>query len=295
MNRMFRRITVLFLCVALLVCGAVTVGADVGPYPTQGCVIDLFIPGYSNQYGKTGGGPDYVREPNSSVVVSDISEAFDDLHEKLVSNIKNEEDGKCSIEVSNVVRQGNSLILDCNAVANLVKNDSTGLAYSEYRATLYVVTVDKESGEIVRYDFVHDILPDGWDDEDPSTMNARFFDYQKECTEIILPAGIDTERFGYYFCVLVYGNPFECPTCDYVGVYLSSLTNIPVPTKDSVYGDANEDGALNLSDATKILKYIAKWDGIELNRYLCDVDGNLWVGMTDVSRILKLIAGWVNI
>lgn len=324
----FKRIAVLFVCLALLVSSTMAVGgvgvvylyslipetahmineADVAAlnewlkaYPSDNCVIDLFVPGFSMKYLRNSEDSDTVdfditplAAPNSSVVVSDIPEIFDGVYEKFVSNIKSDEEGKCSIDVSNIVRQGNSIILDCNAVAYICYFDGATMC-SDHRANLYAVTVDKESGEIVRYDFIHDLLPDGWDDEEAfSPSNSEYFDFEKDRVEIAFPAGIDTDKYSYALCVLVYPD-YVFDGLYYGEVYLSAMTDVAVLSEDSVYGDANEDGALNLADATEILKYIAKWDGIELNRNLCDVDGDLSVGMTDISRILRLIAGWANI
>ena len=56
--------------------------------------------------------------------------------------------------------------------------------------------------------------------------------------------------------------------------------------------DANTDGKINLTDASLMLKYIAGWDGIELNVSLCDLSGNGRIDLMDVSIILKIIAGW---
>lgn len=59
----------------------------------------------------------------------------------------------------------------------------------------------------------------------------------------------------------------------------------------SAYGDVNGDGKVSLSDASLILKYIAKFE-VEIDTKLADVTGNGRVNLTDVSRILKRVAKW---
>lgn len=59
----------------------------------------------------------------------------------------------------------------------------------------------------------------------------------------------------------------------------------------TLYGDSNEDGKVNLGDASNILKSIAKWD-VEINSLASDVNGDGKVALNDVSLILKYIAKW---
>ncbi|MBE6708145.1 MAG: hypothetical protein E7578_02735 [Ruminococcaceae bacterium] len=61
------------------------------------------------------------------------------------------------------------------------------------------------------------------------------------------------------------------------------------------YGDANGDQSITLLDTSLMLKYIARWDTIQIDTVAADVnlDGN--VTLADVSRILKYIAKWNGI
>lgn len=59
----------------------------------------------------------------------------------------------------------------------------------------------------------------------------------------------------------------------------------------TLYGDSNEDGKVNLGDASNILKRIAKWD-IDINSTASDANGDGKVTLSDVSLILKYIAKW---
>jgi len=58
-----------------------------------------------------------------------------------------------------------------------------------------------------------------------------------------------------------------------------------------IYGDANRDGKINLTDVSAMLKHIAKW-GVGLCVPAADVSANDKVNLADVSSLLKWIAGW---
>ncbi len=60
----------------------------------------------------------------------------------------------------------------------------------------------------------------------------------------------------------------------------------------SAFGDANGDDRINISDASLILKHIAKWDGLEINIKYSDANKDGKINISDVSYILKKIAGW---
>jgi len=54
-------------------------------------------------------------------------------------------------------------------------------------------------------------------------------------------------------------------------------------------GDANGDGKVNLSDASLMLKFIAKWK-VTVDEVAADTDGNSKVTVADVSNVLRYIA-----
>ena len=56
-------------------------------------------------------------------------------------------------------------------------------------------------------------------------------------------------------------------------------------------GDANSDSKVNLSDASKMLQKIAKWE-VTIDEMIADVDGNGAVNLSDVSRLLQVLAKW---
>ena len=59
-----------------------------------------------------------------------------------------------------------------------------------------------------------------------------------------------------------------------------------------VYGDVNGDGSINLSDVSKVLQYIAKWEVKDFDPAAADVNGDGKVNLTDASRMLQYIAKW---
>ncbi|MBE6708056.1 MAG: hypothetical protein E7578_02285 [Ruminococcaceae bacterium] len=77
--------------------------------------------------------------------------------------------------------------------------------------------------------------------------------------------------------------------CKDCGTILEAGEIIPKP--DKVSGDTSGDGKVTLTDASMILKYIAKWE-MTMDASVADVNGDGKVTLTDVSMILKYIAKW---
>ena len=74
------------------------------------------------------------------------------------------------------------------------------------------------------------------------------------------------------------------------GVTVTGATVIA--EKGFTYGDANDDGTINLSDVTVVLQQVAKWENVKINLDAADVnaDGNL--NLSDVTLLLQYIAKW---
>ena len=73
-----------------------------------------------------------------------------------------------------------------------------------------------------------------------------------------------------------------CMKCDFCGTEeVMAVT----------YGDVNEDGKINLGDASLLLKKIAKWD-VTLNETAADVTADGKINLADASLLLKKIAKW---
>lgn len=68
-------------------------------------------------------------------------------------------------------------------------------------------------------------------------------------------------------------------------------TTAPVPTKEMIYGDVNEDGSVNIKDATVIQKHIAKLSEITGDlKTAADVNGDNIVSVKDASAIQRYTA-----
>lgn len=64
-----------------------------------------------------------------------------------------------------------------------------------------------------------------------------------------------------------------------------------IVSDDVVYGDANDDEKVDLSDVTLLLKYLAGWE-VEINDKSADVNADGDVNLADVTLLLKYIANW---
>ncbi|MBE6709114.1 MAG: hypothetical protein E7578_07735 [Ruminococcaceae bacterium] len=59
-----------------------------------------------------------------------------------------------------------------------------------------------------------------------------------------------------------------------------------------IIGDANGDGKVNLSDASVMMKHIAKHKDIEIDEGQSDINDDGYVTLSDVSALMRRIAGW---
>ena len=74
-------------------------------------------------------------------------------------------------------------------------------------------------------------------------------------------------------------------------VLVSARNRYDVLASGYLYGDANTDGQINLSDVIDILKYITNWN-IAINTTLADVNCDSKITLSDATMILKYIARW---
>ena len=64
------------------------------------------------------------------------------------------------------------------------------------------------------------------------------------------------------------------------------------PDSYGLLGDANEDGIINVMDATSVQKYLAGLSSLsDTGMYLADVDSNGIVNIMDATTIQKYLAG----
>ncbi len=55
-------------------------------------------------------------------------------------------------------------------------------------------------------------------------------------------------------------------------------------------GDVDGNGKVNLQDAVRLQKYIAKWKDVDVNPEALDVNKDGKVNLTDVNEILRKVA-----
>jgi len=68
--------------------------------------------------------------------------------------------------------------------------------------------------------------------------------------------------------------------------------NVDLNEGIDIIGDANGDGKVNLSDATVMMKHVAKHKGVKIDEGQADINDDGYVTLSDVSALLKRIAGW---
>jgi len=61
---------------------------------------------------------------------------------------------------------------------------------------------------------------------------------------------------------------------------------------DVIYGDADGNGAVNLLDASAMMKFAAGWSDVAISEAAADVDGSGKVNLVDVGLVMKAIAKW---
>ena len=64
--------------------------------------------------------------------------------------------------------------------------------------------------------------------------------------------------------------------------------------KAVIWGDASKDGKITLTDATRMLQSIAKWN-VDISEFAGDVDRNGNVNLSDVAKLLQKLALWDDI
>ena len=74
-----------------------------------------------------------------------------------------------------------------------------------------------------------------------------------------------------------------------------TVQNGAVLVAERVPGDASGDGELNVKDATILRRYLAGWEGVEIDEICADFNGDGSVDLKDVTLILRYLAGWVGV
>lgn len=78
-------------------------------------------------------------------------------------------------------------------------------------------------------------------------------------------------------------------------IAVSSITMVSATSSTRLIGDANNDGAVSIEDATTIQKYLASIIDLEEKSYICaDTDGNGAVSIEDATTVQKYLAGIIS-
>lgn len=78
-------------------------------------------------------------------------------------------------------------------------------------------------------------------------------------------------------------------------IAVSSITMVSATSSTRLIGDANNDGAVSIEDATTIQKYLASIIDLEEKSYICaDTNGNGAVSIEDATTVQKYLAGIIS-
>lgn len=78
-------------------------------------------------------------------------------------------------------------------------------------------------------------------------------------------------------------------------IAVSSITIVSATSSTGLIGDANNDGAVSIEDATTIQKYLASIIDLEEKSYICaDTDRNGAVSIEDATTVQKYLAGIIS-
>lgn len=78
-------------------------------------------------------------------------------------------------------------------------------------------------------------------------------------------------------------------------IAVSSITMVSATSSTELIGDANNDGAVSIEDATTIQKYLASIIDLDEKSYICaDTDGNGAVSIEDATTVQKYLAGIIS-
>ena len=62
--------------------------------------------------------------------------------------------------------------------------------------------------------------------------------------------------------------------------------------KVKTLGDVNADGTVNISDGVALSRYVAKWDGITIDKDAADLNQDGEIKKEDVTILLRYLVGW---
>lgn len=236
---------------------------------------------------------------------------FDNLLENsgtaYVADENSEKNGEpnCYVEYASV--NGNKLTVRAGGVfgVNCLLERITEYENISLNTTISTITVDVAIRDKVTGDLVHlaeaFTLMSSLPEYLTELTLPDFYDPEKHCIEIYF----HETPWDYNFAAM-YEDPAFINKCEIPAEGFGEPgepTPIPKPpvvepepdpeppVTKPLYGDANSDGTVNLSDVTLMMQYIAGWD-VLLDEQTSDRSRNGRVDLEDVSYALKFIAGW---
>jgi len=149
-----------------------------------------------------------------------------------------------------------------------------------------------------------------------SIIKEATFEYSKQLTSVVLPDGllsietdafwgcnkltsinipesvvaIDDMAFSKVFSKNLVLEVFE----DSVGLEYAineKINYVIISNKSNLSGDVTNDGAVDIMDVIRLLKYVSGWN-VEINTSVSDVTGDGDINIMDVIRLLKYVSGW---
>lgn len=76
------------------------------------------------------------------------------------------------------------------------------------------------------------------------------------------------------------------------GIYKYYYTITSESDTEIIYGDVNNDGEVDNLDVTILKRYLAKWDGVEINENAADVNNDEEIDNLDITLLKRYLADW---
>ena len=78
----------------------------------------------------------------------------------------------------------------------------------------------------------------------------------------------------------------------YIEYTIDGTSTVWVKLKAFIYGDVNDDGRVTLLDSTILARWLAMWEGVEINEAAADVNGDGRVTLLDQTVLRRHLAMW---